>query len=159
LEKGSKTLFQKLPFGSKIAVSACLLGVNCRYDGGHNLIPAILKLKEHYVLIPVCPEQLGGLTTPRPPAEIMGSRVVTKTGLEVTEAFEKGALETLAILKTLEVQTAILKDVSPSCGSSRIYDGSFSRVQIPGGGVTAELLRKRGVAVYAEEKVSEWMIR
>lgn len=134
-----------------IAVSACLLGVNCRYDGGNKVLATITGLCKDYTLIPVCPEQLGGLTTPRPPAEIAGGQIITSEGKVVTEAFNRGAQETLALLQRLGVQRAILKNGSPSCGVNRIYDGSFNQQSIPGEGVTAKLLREHGIVVLSEE--------
>lgn len=147
-----------LPGGTPIGVSACLLGVCCKYNGGHNGDRAqdgLLMLSVRFLLIPVCPEQLGGLTTPRPPAEIVGGRVITREGTEVTAAFVRGAQETLALFEKLKVRTAILKDGSPSCGSQRIYDGTFTGVRIPGEGLTTRLLRTHGCKVYSEADIPE----
>jgi len=141
-----------LPDGTRIGVSACLLGVRCKYDGTSNYTAeAVRGLAERYTLIPVCPEQLGGLTTPRPPAEILNGRVITKDGLDVTESFQRGAEETLEIFKVLKLEAAILKEGSPSCGSSLIYDGTFTGVKIPGMGLTVRVLRDQGVAVISEK--------
>lgn len=141
-----------LPDGTRIGVSACLLGVRCKYDGTSNYTAeAVRGLAERYTLIPVCPEQLGGLTTPRPPAEILNGRVITKDGLDVTESFQRGAEETLEIFKLLKLEAAILKEGSPSCGSSLIYDGTFTGVKIPGMGLTVRVLRDQGVAVISEK--------
>lgn len=143
---------QTLPVGSRIGVSACLLGVRCKYDGTSNYAEeAVRELAGKFTLIPVCPEQLGGLTTPRPPAEILGGKVITKDGQDVTESFQRGAKETLEIFKLLKLETAILKEGSPSCGSSLIYDGTFSGVKIPGMGLTVRLLRDQGIGVISEK--------
>jgi uncharacterized protein YbbK (DUF523 family) len=141
-----------LPAGTRIGVSACLLGIRCKYDGTSNYsAEAVRRLAERYTLIPVCPEQLGGLTTPRPPAEIQNGRVVTKDGLDVTESFQRGAEETLEIFKLLKLEAAILKEGSPSCGSSLIYDGTFTGVKISGMGLTVRLLRDQGIGVISEK--------
>lgn len=148
----------EIPKGSSLGVSACLLGVRCRYDGStasQDMLDRLLSLQGSYVLIPVCPEQLGGLTTPRPPAERVGDRVITREGNEVTAAFVRGAQETLALFNRLGVKAAILKEGSPSCGSCRIYDGTFSGVRIQGEGVTTRLLRSHGCEVYSEADVPE----
>lgn len=141
-----------MPEGSRIGVSACLLGVRCKYDGTSNYAEEAVKaLAERFILIPVCPEQLGGLTTPRPPAEIVSKRVISKDGVDVTAAFERGAEETLALFELLKVKAAILKEGSPSCGSSLIYDGTFSGIKIPGEGLTARKLRENGIPVVSEK--------
>ncbi|SCZ77560.1 DUF523 domain-containing protein [Acidaminobacter hydrogenoformans] len=141
-----------VPAGSRIGVSACLLGVRCKYDGTSNYAESSVKaLADRFTLIPVCPEQLGGLTTPRPPAEIMGGKVVSKEGADLTAAFERGAEETLALFKLLKVEVAILKEGSPSCGSSLIYDGTFSGVKLPGAGLTVCKLRENGIPVISEK--------
>jgi uncharacterized protein YbbK (DUF523 family) len=101
----------------------------------------------------VCPEQLGGLPTPRPPAERLGGRVLSNDGTDVTNAFVRGAEQTLLLARTLGCQTAILKARSPSCGHGRIYDGAFSGTLIPGSGVTAELLTNNGIRVLTEDEL------
>lgn len=140
-----------------LLVSACLLGVCCKYNGGHNALPTevLAELEERYRLVPVCPERDGGLPTPRIPCERRGARVVNRAGEDMTDAFERGAA--LALRKAVETgcRTALLKERSPSCGSGRIYDGSFSGRVIPGEGITAELLKKSGLAVYSETEVRE----
>lgn len=144
--------WQSLPDGTRIGVSACLLGVRCKYDGTCNYAEEeVRRLAERFTLIPICPEQLGGLTTPRLPAEILNGRVITKEGIDVTDGFLRGAEETLAIFKFLKLEAAILKEGSPSCGSSLIYDGTFSGVKIAGMGLTAKLLREHGVGVISEK--------
>ena len=136
----------------KILVSACLLGLCCRYDGKSKADPRVLALRERHELIPVCPEQLGGLPTPRPPAEIRGDRVITCQGQDVTAAYEKGAAETLRLCQLLHADGAILKARSPSCGKGQVYDGSFSGVLTPGHGVTAQLLLTHGIPVWTEDE-------
>lgn len=135
----------------KIIVSACLLGINSRYCGGGCLNEKVASLIGTHDIIPVCPEQLGGLPTPREPDEIRDSRVFEKNGKENTEKFQKGAEETLRLARLLNADMAILKQNSPSCGSSIIYDGTFSGKKIPGSGITASLLIKNGISVISEE--------
>ena len=139
----------------KILVSACLLGICCRYDGRGNPKEWIQKLAGTEQLIPVCPEQLGGLATPRPPAERQGNRVVTRSGTDVTEAYCRGAAETLRLCKALNCQAAVLKERSPSCGHGQIYDGTFTATLSKGDGVTAELLGSHGIRVYGESQLEE----
>ena len=134
----------------RLLVSACLLGCACRYDGGVRPCGAVLRLAEKHALIPVCPEQLGGLPTPRPSAEIRGDRVVNREGADVTAAYRKGAEETLRLCQTLHAEGAVLKARSPSCGRGEVYDGSFSGRLTPGDGVTAGLLLSRGIPVWTE---------
>lgn len=138
-----------------ILVSTCLLGVNCKYSGGNNLCPAVEALKEKYTLIPVCPEQLGGLPTPRPPAECQGDSVINNEGTDVTLQFQRGAEEALRIGKIFGCSKAVLKTRSPSCGCGQIYDGTFSGTRIPGNGVTARLLIQNGFSVFSEEALPE----
>ncbi len=136
-----------------ILVSACLMGVNCRYDGGNGRNENVLRLMEEYNLIPVCPEQLGGMKTPRDAAERNGSRVVNKAGQDVTDCFMRGAEETLKIGKLYGCRQAILKERSPSCGHGVIYDGTFSGEKIPGSGVAAMLLEENGITVTGESGI------
>ena len=133
-----------------ILVSACLLGVNCRYNDSGYLINEMNKLKDRHHLIPVCPEIYGGLTTPRDPAEQRNGRVITKSGLDVTSAFEKGAEEVLKLAKFYDCKLAILKERSPSCGYGQVYDGSFSNSLIDGNGVLADLLHRNGIQIIGE---------
>ncbi|MDO5115093.1 MAG: DUF523 domain-containing protein [Synergistaceae bacterium] len=139
----------------KILVSACLLGINCRYCGGGALHPRVAALAEKHCLIPLCPEQLGGLPTPRLPCELRGRRVIDKSGADKTEAFERGAAEALKLARLLNCRLAILKERSPSCGSSVIYDGSFSGSRIAGAGITAALLADNGVEIFSEENIEK----
>ena len=130
--------------------SACLLGIKCRYDGKHNLNEKVVELAKKEMLIPICPEQLAGLPTPREQAELREGRVITKTGRDVTAEFEKGAKKVLKIAKFLGIKEAILKQRSPSCGSGKVYDGTFSGRIIAGDGITARLLKKKGIKVITE---------
>ncbi len=138
-----------------ILVSACLLGENCKYSGGNNRREEVCRLLEGKEYVPFCPEQAGGLSTPRLPSERRDDRVFSRDGEDVTEAFLLGAERTLELCRREGVELAILKQGSPSCGSRYIYDGSFSGVKIPGEGVTAELLRKNGIRVVSEEEIEE----
>lgn len=136
-----------------IVVSACLLGHNCKYNGGNNYCLKIEKLKEQYNLIDVCPEVLGGLSTPRVPSEIIGDKVINKEGLDVTDNYILGAR--LALEKALanNCEIAILKAKSPSCGCGKIYDGTFSSTLIYGDGVTTKLFKEHNIKVYTEEEI------
>ncbi len=134
-----------------ILVSACLLGAACRYDGKTKPHPKVVELAKNEVLIPFCPECMGGLPTPRPPAEIQGERVVNAEGAEVTAQYRKGAEEALRLCKMMGIKKAILKAKSPSCGKGAVYDGSFTKTLIPGDGITAALLQQNGIEVITEE--------
>ena len=136
-----------------LLVSACLLGVSCTYQGTSKKQENVLKLlQEGHTLIPVCPEQLGGLPTPRPASERKGEQVVSCHGVDVTENFARGAQEALRIAQLYDCEVAILKERSPSCGSGQIYDGSFQGVLIDGDGVTAELLKQYGIRILGESE-------
>lgn len=140
-----------------ILVSACLAGVNCKYDGGNNLNEKILELVKKGEAILVCPEQLGGLTTPRTPSEISiiegNKKVINKDGEDVTINFVRGAEEVLRIAKSLNITKAILKSKSPSCGCGLVYDGTFTGTKIPGNGITAQLLIDNGIEVITENDI------
>ncbi|MGC8998816.1 MAG: DUF523 domain-containing protein [Candidatus Bathyarchaeia archaeon] len=131
--------------------SACLLGIRCRYNGEDARNEKVIMLLKTETLIPVCPEQLGGLPTPREPAEIREGRVITKSGKDVTENFKRGAEEVLKIAKMFGIKEAVLKQGSPSCGCGRIYDGTFSGKIVEGDGVTVALLKRHGIKVITEE--------
>ena len=133
-----------------IIVSACLLGVSCRYDGNSKPNEKIIDLKEKYNLIPICPEIMGGLPTPRMPAEIKDGRVKTENGIDVTEEYKKGADEAIKLAKLFGCKKAILKENSPSCGCGKIYNGEFTRTLKDGNGITAELFMKNGIDVFRE---------
>jgi uncharacterized protein YbbK (DUF523 family) len=139
----------------RILVSACLLGVSCRYDGKSKPHPAVLALQGQHQLIPVCGEIFGGLPTPRTPAERVGDRVLTEDGRDVTQEYHRGAEEVLALARRLDCKVALLKERSPSCGTGEIYDGSFTRTLTAGDGVTAELLRASGIAVFGESRLAD----
>lgn len=139
----------------KLLVSACLMGRNCKYNGGNNLDPHVVALQKDHELIPVCPEVLGGLKTPRVPAEIQGGKVITKDGRDVSEAYARGAEQCLAIAKKEQIKYAILQPRSPSCGVKEHYDGTFSGRLIPGPGVSAGLLIKNGITVLEPEDLGQ----
>mgnify|MGYP003307095759 CR=1 FL=1 len=139
----------------KALISACLMGVNCKYSGGNNLLPAekLKKLMDEYELIPVCPECYGGLTTPRVPSERRDGGVYSKLGVDVTAEFAKGAEAALYLAKLLGAELAVLKENSPSCGSGTIYDGTFSGSLTAGDGVTAELLKENEILIIGESQI------
>lgn len=139
----------------KILVSACLLGKNCKYNGGNNLNQGVLDFVEGHEVIGVCPEQLGGLSTPRLQAEIVDGVVTNKEGVSVDAEFRKGAQAALAAALENKVDLAILQSRSPSCGVKEIYDGSFSGKKIKGQGVFAKLLSAHGIKVLDAEDVAE----
>lgn len=137
----------------KIAVSACLLGYNCKYNGKNNLNP---RLKEHLAnceVLPVCPEMEGGLPAPRIPCEIVGERVIDRNGEDRTEAYEKGAAAALHRMEEEGIDTVIVQPRSPSCGKSQIYDGTFTGRLIPGSGRFTEMAIKKGVNVLEPEEI------
>ena len=137
----------------KILVSACLLGVCCRYDGTGKCNDALAALRGAHELIPFCPEVYGGLGIPRDPAERSGESVLTKSGRDVTAAYEAGAREALRLAQFFGCELAILKERSPACGHGRIHDGSFTGALTPGDGVTAALLRENGIEVIGESEI------
>ena len=137
----------------RILISACLVGDNVKYDGGNNKNPLIEKLLEKYELVPFCPEVEGGLPTPRHPSEQRGEQVVNDIDEDVTDEFNRGADLALNICLYLKITKAILKERSPSCGVHSIYDGTFSHKVIPGSGVTAALLKRKGITVYSEDEI------
>ncbi len=135
-----------------ILVSACLLGIACRYDGNRVKKTDIEKLKEKYNIIPICPEIFGGLPTPRVPSERIGERVVMKDGKDVTENYRRGAEESLRLADMLGAKIALLKSRSPSCGKGKIYDGTYSGTLTDGNGVTADIFLSNDISVYTEEE-------
>ena len=141
----------------KVLISACLLGDNVKYSGGNNLTPELVTLLEKYNvdIVKVCPECFVGLPIPRVPSEIRENKVFSKDNRDVTEEFLTGAEKTLEIAKENEVNFVILKERSPSCGSSYIYDGSFSGNVIPGQGITAKRLTEEKIKVFSEENLEE----
>ena len=139
----------------KLLVSACLLGVPCRYDGKSKPNPKVQALEEKYELIPICPEVDGGLETPRLPCEMKGNRIIREDGLDLTEPFSKGAEIALMTAKRCNCKAAVLKEKSPSCGKRFRYDGSFQRRLIQGSGLTASLLQENKILVFSEEEIDE----
>jgi len=131
----------------KIMVSACLLGENCKYSGGNNRHEKVLAFLKGHEVIPVCPEVMGGLPTPRLPAEIVCGTVINRDGVNVDKEYRRGAERALGIAKREQIDLAILQSRSPSCGVKEIYDGTFSGTRIPGQGVTAKLLADNGFRV------------
>lgn len=136
----------------KILISACLIGINCKYNGGNNENSKLVELMKEKDLVPICPEQLGGLKTPRVSAEREQEKVITKEGVDVTKEYQKGAEEVLKLAKKLNIKKAILKSRSPSCGIDEIYDGTFSHTLIKRDGVAAELLKKNGIEVISSDR-------
>lgn len=134
-----------------LLVSACLCGEICRYDALDATVPAFANLCARGLAIPVCPELLGGLLVPRDPCEILASRVLDRSGRDVTREFLLGAEKTLLLAREHGVATAVLKERSPSCGVNTVYDGTFRSNRIPGRGITAAVLADNGIAVFSEE--------
>ena len=135
-----------------VAISACLLGTPCRYDGGSARCEAVCR-HARFSAVSLCPEQLGGLSTPRPPAERVGARVLTVSGADVSAAYAAGAARSLKIARQAGVRLAILKSKSPMCGCGRIYDGTFLGKLVPGDGVAAALFKQEGITVVDEKLV------
>ena len=137
-----------------LLISACLLGLGCRYDGKEINKIDITPLLDKYELIPICPEIYGGLPTPRIPSERVGQRVVMRDGRDVTAEFTRGGEAACRLAEMTGARKALLKEKSPSCGSGKIYDGSFSGTLTEGLGVAAEMLISAGIAVYGESEIS-----
>ena len=144
----------------RYVVSGCLAGLACRYDGGSNPCPAVVKLVEAGLAVPICPESLSGLPVPRPPCEQVREapggdriRVLSRTGEDVTSAFERGARRALEKALASGCRKAILKARSPSCGVGEVYDGTFSHTLRPGDGLWARLLREAGFSLWAEDEL------
>ncbi|NCB50355.1 MAG: DUF523 domain-containing protein [Clostridia bacterium] len=144
----------------KILISACLMGVRCRYDGRAKPLPEDLlsRLMEKHTLIPACPEQLGGLPTPRADTQRVGDEILGIDGESFTKEYYAGAQEALRLAKLLGVDAAILADRSPSCGSRWIHDGTFSGVVVSGEGFAAQLLRENGIKVFDETEAEEKLL-
>jgi uncharacterized protein YbbK (DUF523 family) len=134
-------------------VSACLAGVRCRYDGKDASSEKVVELVRKGKALSVCPEQLGGLPTPREPVECKDGRAITRSGKDVTSLFEKGAAESMKIADLVGAQEAILKAFSPSCGSGKVYDGTFSGKLIEGDGIFTALLKKKGIKILTEKDI------
>ena len=141
----------------KVLISACLAGINCKFNGENNLLDGGIldEISKRYHLLFICPEVFGGLGTPREPAEMKEGLVVTKTAKDVSENFKFGAEICLKIAKLNGCKKAILKARSPSCGSGQIYDGSFSKKLIFGDGVAAKLLKENGILVFSEDEIGQ----
>lgn len=137
----------------KLLISACLLGIGCRYDGGRVKKIDVDAIADRFDIIPICPEIYGGLPTPRVPSERIGDRVVMKDGTDVTENFERGADSSYELALISGADIALLKAKSPSCGKGEIYDGSFTGRLTKGDGYTAEYLMARGIKVYTENEI------
>lgn len=149
-----------MPERPNILISACLTGKNCKYNGGNNVLSddELEKLRQRYHLIQVCPEQMGGLPTPRSPAERCGEKVINREGEDVTESFRKGAEMTLALALKNRAEQAVLKSRSPSCGKELIYDGSFQGELTEGNGITAAILLDHGIRVWTEYEISALLV-
>ena len=138
-----------------ILMSACLLGCACRYDGESKPHPLALRLAERGLAVPVCPEQLGGLPTPRAPSEQRNGQVISAAGADVTAQYRRGAEEALCLARLYGCTAAVLKERSPSCGSGQIYDGSFTGTLTAGWGTAAALLRDNGIRVVGESGLAD----
>ena len=141
----------------KILVSRCLLGEPCRYDGKSKPVEALLTLeRQGHILVPVCPEEDGGLPTPRPPAEIQeDGRVVNRAGIDVTAEYRAGAEHALKLAQEHGCTVAVLKEKSPSCGNRQVYDGSFTGTLVDSQGITARLLTEHGIRVLGESQLDQ----
>lgn len=139
-----------------IAVSACLLGFSCKYNGNSNLDESVIEFVKGRKVYPICPEVLSGMTTPRTPSEIQkDGSVKSQTKEDVTAFFERGKNETLALLQKNHCTEVILKDGSPSCGTTRIYDGTFTKTLVPGMGKTAQHLANNGITIVDIHKIGQ----
>ena len=138
-----------------ILVSACLLGENCKYNGGNNRNERVLRYVAGHEIIPVCPEMLGGLPCPRKPVEWVGERVLTRDGDDCTENFRVGVQRAMDIIASKHVDLAILQSRSPTCGVKQIYDGTFSGTRIDGMGALARALKARGIPLMDAEDVPD----
>ena len=137
----------------KLIVSACLLGENCKYNGKNNYIDKIELLKDKFEIIPICPEVFGGLGIPRLKSEINNGKVINEKGIDVTKYFVLGANKALEVAQ--DSKYALLKDGSPSCGSSMIYDGTFTQTKIKGMGITAELFKDNSIIIFNENEIEK----
>ena len=139
----------------KLLISSCLLGNNVKYNGKNNYIEGIEALKEKYELIIICPEVMGGLSIPRIPSERLNDKIINKELKDVSLEFKKGANIALDLVKKYNIKYALLKDGSPSCGSTYIYDGTFNGIKINNVGVTVEYLKKENIKIYTEKNWKE----
>lgn len=136
-----------------ILVSACLLGISCRYDGMSKPNDNVIKLMDKFTLIPFCPEIFGGLKTPRFPSEIVGDRVLSENGDDVTDCYKRGAKEALKTAKLYNCKYAVLKEKSPSCGKGVIHNGKFDGGLTDGDGITVRLLKENNIFVFGESEI------
>ncbi len=141
-----------------ILVSACLLGTPCRYDGKSKPVAAVQALEQHFRIIPICPEVMGGLPTPRTPSEICGACVKMRDGRDVTDNYRRGAEEALRLARENGATVAILKEKSPSCGHGTVYDGTFTGTLVPGNGICAALLLENGIQVLTERDIESGVL-
>lgn len=140
---------------AKIIVSGCLLGCDCRYKGDNCKCEELLALADKHILIPVCPEQLGGLSTPRDPAEIVGDKVISNHGKDVTYEYTKGAETALYIAKVNKADAVVFKANSPSCGKGIIYDGTFTGNKKEGNGITVQMFLDEGYKIFTENEIQD----
>lgn len=140
-----------------VLISSCLYGEKCRYDGKDSLLEGLDKIKQLCKLFPVCPEVLGGLSTPRNPSEIVGERIVMNNGKDVTHEYKKGAKIALETAIEAGCCAALMKAKSPSCGNGKVYDGTFSKTLTEGDGITVRLLRKNGIRVFDETQIVDFL--
>lgn len=157
-EDGIAAAIEKFIFNAskpKLLVSACLLGENCKYNGGNNYTEEVVKLGDQFELIPICPECFGGLPIPRVPNEIINGRAISKNGEDFTAEYEDGAEKTLYIANECNCGYAVLKERSPSCGFGKIYDGSFTGTLVDGNGITADLLDQNDICIFGEGQVNK----
>ncbi len=138
----------------KLLISSCLLGNNVKYNGKNNYVEGIYKLKDLYDLVIVCPEVMGGLSIPRIPSEIINDEVINKEKINVNKEFNKGKDIVLDLVKKYDIKKALLKDGSPSCGSTYIYDGTFTKKRIKSLGITSRCLKELNIKIYTE---NNWM--
>lgn len=134
-----------------IMVSKCLLGINCKYNGENNLNSRVLEISKRHNCILICPEEFGGLKTPRDPSEIKNGIVISRSGVDVSEYFKKGKEICVNLAKINNIDLAILKESSPSCGVNDIYDGTFTNKKIKGMGITSRALKDLGIKIYSEK--------
>ncbi len=142
-----------------VLISACLVGDKCRYDGKGKYNPMVKEIMQKYDLLPICPETLGGLKTPRDPSEIKGDKVISVKGRDVTKYYKEGALKTCNACNYCHVKKAILQDNSPSCGVNNIHDGSFKDKLIEGKGITTRHLEEKGIECYTIEEFYNLFIK
>lgn len=139
----------------KLLISACLCGRNTKYNGGNNLLPRLSEIEEKFELYLICPEVMGGLSTPRDPSENRGNLVFSNKEKDVTKEFNLGAQKALEIALENDIHLALLKESSPSCGSNKIYDGTFTGTKIAGQGVAAKLLREHKIIIFSENQIDQ----